>query len=102
MVKGDKIVDLRDNSVHIIDSIDVYDTVTLVFTEGKQYIPINHVKFVGELMKKMIEKFSSSIKPKNEKILTAAEFQKLYYKTKKKSQFSFLKKVRFNLKNIFK
>jgi len=43
MIKGDKIVDVRDNSVHIVECVDVYDTVTLVFTEGKKYIPEDNV-----------------------------------------------------------
>lgn len=44
MNKGDKIVDVRDNTVHIVESVDVYDTVTLVFTESKKYIPFNHIR----------------------------------------------------------
>jgi hypothetical protein len=44
MIKGNKIVDVRDNSVHIVECVDVYDTVTLVFTEGKKYIPFNEVR----------------------------------------------------------
>jgi len=44
MNKGDKIIDVRDNSVHIVECVDVYDTVTLVFTEGKKYIPFNEVR----------------------------------------------------------
>jgi len=58
MVKGDKIVDLRDNSVHIIDSIDVYDTVTLVFTEGKQYISMENIRVFTneEIVKDVIDK----------------------------------------------
>jgi ASC-1-like (ASCH) protein len=41
MKKGDKIIDVRDNTEHIVECVDVYDEVTLVFTEGKKYIPIN-------------------------------------------------------------
>jgi len=44
MIKGDKIVDVRNNSVHTVECIDVYDTVTLVFTEDKKYIPFNDVR----------------------------------------------------------
>lgn len=44
MIKGDKIVDVRDNSVHIVECVDVYDTVTLVFTEGKKYIPVDSIR----------------------------------------------------------
>jgi len=48
MNKGDKIIDVRDNSVHIVECVDVYDTVTLVFTEGKKYIPIECTEEVNE------------------------------------------------------
>lgn len=44
MIKGDKIVDVRDNSVHIVECVDVYDTVTLVFTEEKKYIPVENLR----------------------------------------------------------
>jgi len=46
MEKGGKIKDIRDNSIHVVNCVDVYDTVTLVFTEDKKYIPID---FVGEV-----------------------------------------------------
>ena len=49
MNKGDKIIDVRDNSVHIVECVDVYDTVTLVFTEGKKYIPINQSININEI-----------------------------------------------------
>ena len=38
MKKGDIIIDKRDNREHIVECVDVYDEVTLVFTEGKKYI----------------------------------------------------------------
>lgn len=44
MEKGDKIKDIRDNSIHIVESVDVYDEVTLIYTEGKKYIPVDKVK----------------------------------------------------------
>lgn len=44
MEKGDKIKDIRDNSIHIVESVDVYDEVTLIYTEGKKYIPMDKVK----------------------------------------------------------
>lgn len=49
MKKGDKIIDTRDYSVHIVECVDVYDTVTLVFTEGKKYIPINQSININEM-----------------------------------------------------
>lgn len=49
MKKGDNIIDVRDNSVHIVECVDVYDTVTLVFTEGKKYIPINQSININEI-----------------------------------------------------
>jgi len=46
MEKGDKIKDIRDNTTHTVDCVDVYETDTLVFTEDKKYIPI---EFVSEI-----------------------------------------------------
>ena len=46
MEKGDKIKDIRDNSIHIVESVDVYDEITLIYTEGKKYIPMDKVKNV--------------------------------------------------------
>ena len=74
MEKGDKIKDIRDNSIHIVESVDVYDEVTLIYTEGKKYIPIESV----ELLSKVIEKIKSLIF-NLEKILTVKEFEKKYY-----------------------
>ena len=44
MKKGDNIIGVRDNSVHIVECVDVYDTVTLVFTEEKKYIPTDFIR----------------------------------------------------------
>ena len=44
MKKGDKIIDTRDYSVHIVECVDVYDTVKLVFTEEKKYIPTDFIR----------------------------------------------------------
>lgn len=49
MKKGDIIIDKRDNREHIVECVDVYDEGTLVFTEGKKYIPIEFVKEIDEL-----------------------------------------------------
>jgi len=49
MKKGDKIIDVRDNTEHIVECVDVYDEVTLVFTEGKKYIPINQSININEM-----------------------------------------------------
>lgn len=44
MKKGDKLVDKRDNTIHIVECVDVYETVTLVFTEEKKYIPLENLR----------------------------------------------------------
>lgn len=44
MEKGDKIIDKRDNTIHIVECVDVYDEVTLVFTESKKYIPVENLR----------------------------------------------------------
>jgi len=44
MTKGYKFIDERDNSIHVVDSVDVYETVTLYYTKGKKYIPEQYVR----------------------------------------------------------
>jgi len=70
MEKGDKIIDKRDNSVEIVDSIDVYDTVTLVFTESKKYIPLSEIKeFTNlETLKEVLDNNPEIIKDYEEKV----------------------------------
>ena len=38
----------KTNIVHIVESIDVYDEITLVFTNDSKYIPIEDVEIVLE------------------------------------------------------
>jgi hypothetical protein len=40
---GDKIFTKSKSSEHIVDSVDFYDNVTLVFTDDKKYFPIEDV-----------------------------------------------------------
>jgi len=47
MTKGYKFIDERDNSIHVVDSVDVYETVTLYYTQGKKYIPEQYVREYG-------------------------------------------------------
>jgi hypothetical protein len=35
------------DNFYVVDTIDVFDDITLIFTEDKKYIPINEVKMVG-------------------------------------------------------
>lgn len=79
MEKGDKIKDIRDNSIHIVESVDVYDEVTLIYTEGKKYIPIESVELISKVIEKVKSLIFNLVKPKNEKILTVKEFEKIYY-----------------------
>jgi len=48
MKKGDKIEDIRNGSTHTVECVDFYDEVTLVFTTGKKYIPIELTKVIME------------------------------------------------------
>jgi hypothetical protein len=45
---GDKIRNKKTNTIHIVDSIDVFDGLTLIFTKDIKYIPINDVEIVPE------------------------------------------------------
>lgn len=78
MNKGDKIIDVRDNSVHIVECVDVYDTVTLVFTEGRNYIPTEFVKVIPDIIINIKERFMNLIKPINNKVLTPQEWEKKF------------------------
>jgi hypothetical protein len=40
----DKIIDVRTNTIHVVDCVDHYDSVSLVFTKNKKYIPIEFTK----------------------------------------------------------
>jgi hypothetical protein len=44
---GDKIKNKRTNTTHIVDSIDVFDEIILIYTEDNKYIPIDDVEFVS-------------------------------------------------------
>ena len=69
MNKGNKFIDKRNNRTHTIDSVDVYENVTLIFTENKEYIPIQFVRVLDEHYHSLVKKFKQSVKPKNEKIM---------------------------------
>lgn len=40
----DKIIDTRTNTTYVVDCVDHYDNVSLVFTKNKKYIPIEFTK----------------------------------------------------------
>jgi hypothetical protein len=40
----DKIIDVRTNVIYVVDCVDHYDEVSLVFTKDKKYIPTEFVK----------------------------------------------------------
>ena len=44
----------KTNIVHIVESIDVYDEITLVFTNDSKYIPIEDVEIVPSVYLKNI------------------------------------------------
>ena len=43
MEKGDKIKDIKNGSIHIIESIESFDDNTVIFTEDSKCLPINEV-----------------------------------------------------------
>ena len=40
----DKIIDVRTNLIYVVDCVDHYDNVSLVFTKDKKYIPLEFTK----------------------------------------------------------
>lgn len=40
----EKIIDVRTNLTHIVECVDHYDGISLVFTKDKKYIPTEFVK----------------------------------------------------------
>lgn len=48
MEKGTKIIDIRDGKQYVVESVDHYETVTLVYTECKKYIPETNVRDLSE------------------------------------------------------
>ncbi len=40
----DKIIDVRTNLIYVVDCVDHYDNVSLVFTKDKKYIPLEFAK----------------------------------------------------------
>lgn len=49
MEKGDKIKDIKNGSIHIIESIESFDDNTVIFTEDNKCLPINEVRGYGFL-----------------------------------------------------
>ena len=45
---NDKLRNKKTNTHHIVESIDRFDDVVLIFTKDGKYIPINDVEFVSE------------------------------------------------------
>jgi hypothetical protein len=41
---NDKIIDVRTNLIYVVDCIDHYNDISLVFTKDKQYIPLEFTK----------------------------------------------------------
>jgi len=74
----------KTNIVHIVESIDVYDEITLVFTNDSKYIPIEDVEIVLEstIATYFIKVF------KNEKIESCLELD-VFNKLKKFKLISF-------------
>ena len=47
MEKGDKIKDIKNGSIHIIESIESFDGDIIIFTEDSKCLPINEVREYG-------------------------------------------------------
>ena len=73
MKKGDKIIDIRDNTEHVVECVDVYDEVTLVFTESKKYIPIESIRNLTdvEMVRNIITENPDILKNYEDEIITS-------------------------------
>ena len=91
---GDKIIDMRNGKVDYVISIDEYDGVTLVFTETKQYIPINFVISYNEVRDYIIDGMEKD-PIKRAEILGINKVVKI-------KKVTFLDKIVLYIKNIFK
>jgi hypothetical protein len=81
----DKIIDVRTNLIYVVDCIDHYDDVSLVFTKDKQYIPLEFTEIFLDV----------SVKTNEENVLDFLNEFKL-----NDDEFKlFLKKVKKSLKN---
>ena len=47
MKKGDKIKDIKNGSIHIIESIESFDDNTVIFTEDSKCLPIEQVSIMN-------------------------------------------------------
>jgi hypothetical protein len=47
MKKGDKIKDIKNGSIHIIESIESFDDNTVIFTEDSKCLPIEQVSVLS-------------------------------------------------------
>lgn len=80
----DKIIDVRTNVIYVVDCVDHYDDVSLVFTKDKQYIPLEFTEIF----------FDVSVKTNEENVLDFFNDYKL-----SDDEFKiFLKKVKKSLK----
>ena len=98
---GDKIIDVRNGNVDYVISVDKYEDVTLVFTETKQYIPINFVASFNNIriyyQNCLIEKI---IEDMEKDPIKRAEILGIN-KVEKPIKLTFLEKVFRYIKNIF-
>ena len=95
MEKGTKIIDIRDGNQYVVESVDHYDDVTLIFTEDSKYIPIQYINdckverfdinmlsmgIISENVNTMITikggKMLENVKPCTHKVMSADEFLK--------------------------
>lgn len=100
MVKGDKIIDLKNNSVHIIESIDDYESITLVFTDDKKYIPISNVMEFNLYLNIIVDKYADTVADGLEKI--RKEVNRKFERQRAIDSFFTSVKNLFKIKKIFK
>jgi hypothetical protein len=70
--KGTVVLNKVTSSKHVVDSIDYYDDVILVFTEDKQYIKIEDVLFDNDnflIQSNIDEIFENNISDRDSKFL---------------------------------
>ena len=77
----DKIIDVRTNVTYVVDCVDHYDDVSLVFTKDKQYIPLEFTKIFIDTPSKTNEEYVLDFFENNQ--LSDDEFNSFLYNLKK-------------------
>jgi hypothetical protein len=54
IVPGDKIIDTRVNSIHIVESVETISRITVCFTTDSKCIPLEYVKKTTNIVQKLL------------------------------------------------